>query len=263
MKTKPQTSLAIIFAFVFAGVAFSQQPLLWYDFEEESGNYANKGTLATAAAVPSDMREARSAPGEGVAKSRAWKAGASGSQSGYGRKSLTLEQEAPELAAPASFTISFWYNSPGELISGMRFCAKSAGSRKQGGYKHGYMVQTRKNAQTIQLCLGDGGKETLLAGASPFYGLKNTWVFFAVTCDEKTGDVKFYAGTEKIPSRLVSTGKYKGTIAAASSAPFTIGNFQGSKAPAGFVGMMDNFRFYDTALTARQIASVHAADLKK
>jgi hypothetical protein len=239
--------------FVLAGTLFSQTPLLSYDFEETSGNYQSKGTLDIPL-IPGGPDTAHGGDGSGVGGSRAWNAETPVGEKALGKARLTLGRDAGELNAPESLTIAFWYKTPGALVVPMRFLHKLTKNVS------GYAIQVQ-NASTIQFALGDGAKANALAARSAIYGLKNTWVFFAVTLDGKTGLVKFYAGTEKAPLRPAGTQKYRGGIAA-SSAKLTIGNISTS-ADRGFVGQMDNFQLHNTALSQSQLETIRKDALKK
>jgi hypothetical protein len=253
MNKKIRLVSIITTVFAFAGTVVSQTPLLSYDFEEASGNYASKGAL-NIALIPNGSADAHGAEGSGVGGSRAWNAETPGAKQGLGKARLTLERDVKELNAPESLTIAFWYKTPEALAGNTRFLHKLTGN------KSGYAIQVQ-NASTIQFALGDGTKANALAARSTTYGLKDAWVFFAVTLDGKAGQVKFYAGAGKSPLSLAGTQKYRGEIAA-SPAKLTIGNISAA-ADRGFVGQMDNFRLYDIALSQAQLEKLMAADITK
>lgn len=253
MKTLNTYALAGTFLLIGIAGASAQTPILFCNFEEASGNYASTGK-ETAALVPSGPADAHGAAGSGIAGSRAWNSDYPGAKQGMGKARLVVERPVPALEAPESLSIAFWYKTTVELIGNTRFLHKTTDN------KRGYSIQAQ-NGDTIQLSLCDGTKATVLVARSAFYGLKNTWVFFAVTLDARTGEVKFYGGSEKSALKLASTQKFRGEIAA-SPAKLTIGNISVA-ADRGFVGQMDNFAFYDTALSQKQLEAFMAASSKK
>ncbi|MFM8413907.1 MAG: LamG-like jellyroll fold domain-containing protein, partial [Planctomycetota bacterium] len=82
------------------------------------------------------------------------------------------------------------------------------------------------------------------------------WRFTAVTVGG--GTVRGYLGGLHRPPLLLSEQRYAGTLAPAWG-PVTIGNFAGGIRP--FKGWVGRFRIYGTALSAAEVAAVHAGDL--
>lgn len=82
------------------------------------------------------------------------------------------------------------------------------------------------------------------------------WRFAAVTVGG--GTVRGYLGGLHRPPLLLGEQRYAGTLAPAWG-PVTIGNFAGGIRP--FKGWIGRFRIYGTALSAAEIAAVHAGDL--
>lgn len=253
MKSVIKIPVLVLISFIYNANGFSQTPILYFDFEEATGNYVSKGK-SNASLMPLATVGIRGESGSGLAGSRAWNSLQLEAKQGLGKARLVLDQPVEAIEAPKSLTIAFWFKTESDLIGNTRFLHKTNDN------KHGYSIQSQ-NSNTIQLSLCDGNKANVLAARSPLYGLKRSWVFFAVTLNDQFGEVRFYAGSERSALKLVSTQKFRGKIAA-SPAKLTIGNIS-SSADRGFVGLIDDFVFYDSALTQKQLEKVMSTNQRK
>lgn len=158
-----------------------------------------------------------------------------------------------------TFTISGWFNSSQTQAQGARL------------FHAGLFELYFDSAGKFVLKYGkdDGsGKATatasLTAGEAAPYLTTNAWTFIAITYDATS--VRFYSATLAAdvgaPFKTITTGQANQTT---SISALTVGNYNGTSPAAvfqrGFVGSLDDFRVWDSALSLDQLKTVRAADL--
>jgi hypothetical protein len=136
----------------------------------------------------------------------------------------------------------------------------------QAGAPVGEGLILRSSQGKLELRIGakgsDGHDQEIIIVSNPPMdgeGLSNTgdWIFVAITWDGRS--VLYFVGTDRVPIRFWGGGHFKGAVKPPSNM-LSIGN--SSSFSRGVDGYIDNFRFYDEALTPGQLEALREQDAK-
>ncbi|MBT1705940.1 fibronectin type III domain-containing protein [Chryseosolibacter indicus] len=237
-------------------------PLIALAFNENTGNsITNTGSAATSL-VKTDLSPVWSTnvPSHAV--------GVSSIDFGTTPGNYVVESNGvvSELKGLRSFTITGWVNcrssdvGPGgnRIISwinggadGVDLVYRSDGSLQMGinGWPDGSPASSSANKITTQ-------------SSAP----AANWVFFAVTYESSTSQVKFYFGNKTSDATLDLTRNYNKGVVGSNIAKLAVGHFnsvtRGAALDRMFRGLIDDIRVYGTSLPASDIITVQKSNLQ-
>ncbi len=241
-------SFALCFLVCTTPVSLGQ--ILEYRFNSEGITSANSGqntaeaTLYNTEKAPADLH---SQPGTGVSgqtEDRAFdntsSIGFGGKEGGGGRAEVMTDA----LNDLSSFTITGWYAIPdSDTFQGARLFEKMDSPQSLLSLYLG-----RGNTEgTLTLVLGTPTHDHshVISGGSTLLGMRNAWIFFAVTYDgtRDSDNVRFYVGSITEPVEQIGTPE---TLPAGALGYFTkalaIGNNIHANRPTR--AYLDNFRIF-------------------
>lgn len=259
--------LSSLGALVLASAARAQTLLLEYNFNETSGSYASAGSL-TPVLTPRGSNQTFGANGSGVsgaADDRAWDASGNvtqGATTPANNAAITTPATGLNLASLSGFTISFWFKTEQSLNSdaALRFVYKA--DRATSPVSQGLTLRSYNGALELRIGGKVNGQASEIVvvstkfGTSSGYNKVNDWVFVAITWDGSA--VQYYVGGKDYPVVPAGGGAFGGTIVN-NTGDLVLANT--SSFNRGLDGWMDNFRFYDGALSKAALEALRLADI--
>ena len=276
---KIHTNLLLgITALIIGSPAFAQKPILDFNFNESRGYYENEGT-AKVEAKRSGKNHKTGEAGSGVSgkkSDRAWDAtrntvaGAEKDDDGkYNNSLVQITDRIKEMDEIKAFTAVIWYTSEQQPDSAVRYFGKANSSTTtkmvRGFIVRSYAPKSMGGKSAIELMIGDGSApQQFVSDYFPkgkgynIWGPENEWVFMAITWDGSI--IKFYSGNTKEPVTPAGARRYSGKLEAETKAPLVLANTTAKN--RGLDGKIDNFRFYDRALSMDQLEELRQKDVK-
>lgn len=262
----------LIALLALAATASAQTPVLFYNFNESSEKkYESQGSAKDTIAGKGPKQKA-GAPATGVSgkdTDRAWDATentTAGATEPYNKSALEMSATPKALNDLKAFTLVLWYTSQQAPDSAVRLICKTDNPTKQttGFVLRTYTPKNMGGKSAVELGLGNGAKTTALisdyfarGSGTNITGPQNSWIFLAITWDGSM--VRFYTGNTTAPVAPAGARAYKDKIADEKK-PLILGN--NPTKTRGLDGKIDNFRFYNEALTPDQLEQLRQADTK-
>lgn len=163
---------------------------------------------------------------------------------------LIPHSESLNFADENSFSVSFWINSSGTLIS-LREVLVSLGT---GAINSGFYITREFENKTILFAIGDGDLTNYCGLFSNGMILENFWYHVAIVWDGNT--IYIYINGSLDNSVQLTSFNY-----ADDSKPLEFGNhwgYTGNNHP--FHGILDEIRIYNRALTENEIKSLYGEE---
>lgn len=273
MTVIPFRLLAFTFVTVGLTAASAQTLLLSYNFDEKTPVYASTGKIREKLEGKGDAQTAGE-PGSGVSGlpgDRAWDASANTIQAfdpdskAVNNSRLVQRKDVNAIDNLSAFTLVFWFNADQALSNAAnRFFYDADTSTKTA---HGFSLRGYSRASggrrsyALELIPGADGQAGQPVASQYFepgkgYARVGEWVFAAVVWNG--GRVDFYVGDRDGAVTPAGSGILPGPLGDEKQA-LVVGNVQAAN--RGFDGRIDNFRFYDGALSLPALETLRAADV--
>jgi hypothetical protein len=215
---------------------------VWYEFEEESGvsasdssGYENHGTITGAGAGDWE-------PNDG------YFGGALRFPSGDDQYNMSVDSAALDTISSA-VTVAVWLNLDEDIESGDDEAVFDAGDLgEEGTYK--MTARIPDGTGTVTWRAGNDKEDVLVWKDADAVSWIEEWHHFAFLKDEDAGVMKIYFdGFVADSNNVVAT-----TISNVKGKSFALGSYNHQN--AGWIGLVDDFKVYDKALTDKEVQAL-------
>lgn len=249
---------------VLPALLSAQRLLLHYDFNGGTAPYPSVGELDSPLTPRGDF-QSPGADGSGVSGrpgDRAWDASANTSQGNAtpaNNAALTTPAPNLDLNQLTGFTIAFWFKTEQSLNgdSATRLVYKA--NTSAGEVAQGFTLRSLSGRLELRIRAAGSANVSIISsldfGSGSGYNKVNSWIFVAFTWDGST--IQYYCGGPDYSLVLAGSGPFSGPIVN------NIGNLVIGNAGSfnrGLDGWVDNFRFYDGALTKAELEALRLSD---
>ncbi len=242
----------------------AQRLLLHYDFNGSTAPYPSAGELNSPLTPRGDF-QAPGADGSGVSglpDDRAWDASANTSQgisTPANNAALTTPATNLDLSQLTGFTIAFWFKTEQSLNgdSATRLVYKA--NTAAGEVAQGFTMRSLSGRLELRIRAAGSANVSIISsldfGSGSGYNKVDSWIFVAFTWDGST--IQYYCGGPDYSLVLAGSGAFSGPIVN-HTGNLVIGN--AASFNRGLDGWVDNFRFYDGALTKAELEALRVND---